>query len=639
MKKILGIVTALAVMGGLSFAQELKTATLESPVGKISFGAWGRSTFEIGREQIKTKLDVSADAATQALLDTATTTYDGAYAAVTAAEEAYEAAKEAWIATAGEDETTVNTAAAAVKTTKDALAAAKATYEGACMQLAAGLAGIPSTDTVIDPTTGITFEQYFNLDKEANIEELAGTIAAVKALYGAAMDTKSSTNFIRMNPDWSYGCRVGFWIIGRTNDEHFGFDFNLDSDAAALFLHKLYDSDEAQEDTNYLEDGKYAVAIGDQAKIWGLFDAEPIGAQFKLAFGKMRENVLRGSIGDFGQRESSDVKSEDDIFQEFWPVTGMFASVSGLKDTFLEGFYAAGCVDVTGVLGTSAVDKTAGNAGVKGMDMHDVFHNGQYAIGYTIPGWAQIKAQYWGDSITETNYRYEKSKYQAAREAGFDRDDYYGRMEFGVDFLGLMGGATGLADLDLEKTPNACLIELGVKVPVVTDNDLRQYDPEKFYNWYSCLGTMGVIQKGFILYKAHVWGGQGVSNLTNYTSGLIDLTGDPADILMAGFDALAEVCVNPFGGQNLFVGLSGNWNITKADGSNDTYKDAALTQYKAGAEVYLKKTFAANNFIFAGLAYRYEKSEMSCKVMDMVNVDLDSTKWTLYAPIGIEMFF
>ena len=90
MKKILGIVTALAVMGGVSFAQELKTATLESPVGKISFGAWGRSTFEIGREQIKTKLDVSADAATQALLDTATTTYDGAYAAVTAAEEAYE---------------------------------------------------------------------------------------------------------------------------------------------------------------------------------------------------------------------------------------------------------------------------------------------------------------------------------------------------------------------------------------------------------------------------------------------------------------------------------------------------------------------------------------------------------------------
>lgn len=150
---------------------------------------------------------------------------------------------------------------------------------------------------------------------------------------------------------------------------------------------------------------------------------------------------------------------------------------------------------------------------------------------------------------------------------------------------------------------------------------------------------MGVIQKGFIVYKGHIWGGQGVSNLTDYTSGLIDLTGDPADILMAGFDALAEVCINPFGGQNLFAGISGNWNITKADGSNSTYKDASLTQYKAGAEVYLKKTFAANNFIFAGLAYRYEKAEMSCKVMDMINVDLDSTKWTLYAPIGIEMFF
>lgn len=579
---------------------------MESPVGKISFGAWGRSTFEIGREQIKTTLDVDGG-----MLDS---TLRGAASAFTQAatdvalkEAALEAAKEAWDGSSAAN---------------DALTAARTAFETAQTTLAGIVAGTATT---------------YSLDAAAAQELLTG----LATLYGAdsLLDSDSSTNFIRMNPDWSYGCRVGFWIIGRTNDEHFGFDFNLDSDAAALFLHKLYDSDEAQEDTNYLEDGKYAVAIGDQAKIWGIFDAEPVGAQVKLAFGKMRENVLRGSIGDFGQRESSDVKSEDDIFQEFWPVTGMFASVTGLKDTFLEGFYAAGCVDVTGVLGTSAVDKTAGNAGVKGMDMHDVFHNGQYAIGYTIPGWAQIKAQYWGDSITETNYRYEKSKYQAAREAGFDRDDYYGRMEFGVDFLGLMGGATGLADLDLEKTPNACLIELGVKVPVVTDEDLRQYDPEKFYNWYSCLGTMGVIQKGFIVYKGHIWGGQGVSNLTDYTSGLIDLTGDPADILMAGFDALAEVCINPFGGQNLFAGISGNWNITKADGSNSTYKDALLTQYKAGAEVYLKKTFAANNFIFAGLAYRYEKAEMACKVMDMINVDLESTKWTLYAPIGIEMFF
>ena len=612
MKKLIGTVAGIAVLCSAVFAQELKTATLESPVGKISFGAWGRSTFEIGHEQIKTTLDVDGG-----MLDS---TLRGAASAFTQAatdvalkEAALEAAKEAW-----DGSTAANTA---LETARNNLA----TAQGNLGTLVANT----GTSLGLDTSTpqGLAAAQ----------ELLTG----LATLYGAdaLLDSDSSTNFIRMNPDWSYGCRVGFWIIGRTNDEHFGFDFNLDSDAAALFLHKLYDSDEAQEDTNYLEDGKYAVAIGDQAKIWGIFDAEPVGAQVKLAFGKMRENVLRGSIGDFGQRESSDVKSEDDIFQEFWPVTGMFASVTGLKDTFLEGFYAAGCVDVTGVLGTSAVDKTAGNAGVKGMDMHDVFHNGQYAVGYTIPGWAQVKAQYWGDSITETNYRYEKSKYQAARDAGFGRDDYYGRMEFGVDFLGLMGGATGLADLDLEKTPNACLIELGVKVPVITDEDLRQYDPEKFYNWYSCLGTMGVIQKGFIVYKGHIWGGQGVSNLTDYTSGLIDLTGDPADIIMAGFDALAEVCINPFGGQNLFAGISGNWNITKADGSNDTYKDAALTQYKAGAEVYLKKTFAANNFIFAGLAYRYEKAEMACKVMDMINVDLDSTKWTLYAPIGIEMFF
>lgn len=345
---------------------------MESPVGKISFGAWGRSTFELGREQIKTTLDVDGG-----MLDS---TLRGAASAFTQAatdvalkEAALEAAKEAW-----DGSTAANTA---LETARNNLA----TAQGNLGTLVANT----GTSLGIDTSTpqGLAAAQ----------ELLTG----LATLYGAdsLLDSDSSTNFIRMNPDWSYGCRVGFWIIGRTNDEHFGFDFNLDSDAAALFLHKLYDSDEAQEDTNYLEDGKYAVAIGDQAKIWGIFDAEPVGAQVKLAFGKMRENVLRGSIGDFGQRESSDVKSEDDIFQEFWPVTGMFASVTGLKDTFLEGFYAAGCVDVTGVLGTSAVDKTAGNAGVKGMDMHDVFHNGQYAIGYTIPGWVQVKAQYWGTQL------------------------------------------------------------------------------------------------------------------------------------------------------------------------------------------------------------------------------------------------
>lgn len=557
MKKIVSALTAITLLGGFAFAQEYKTATLESPVGKISFGAWGRSTFEIGQEKSNTKIDVDGGAMDE--------TYRNLLTAYNAADDAGKG--------------------------------------------------------VILSTYGLTEE----------------TITALNGFYGLETDTDSTQNFIRMNPDWSYGCRVGFWIIGRTNDEHFGFDFNLDSDAGALFIHKLWDSDENEKDVNYHEDGKYAVAIGDQAKMWGLFDVKPLATQFKVAFGKMREQVLRGSIGDFGQRESSDVKSEDDIFSEFWPVTGMFVSASGLKDTWLEGFYAAGCVDISGTLGINSTDTDNYDY----MDMHDVFHNGQYGIGYTIPGVMQIKAQYWGDSITESNFRYAKSKYEAARAAGFDRDDYYGRMEFGIDFLGFMGGANSFTEVDLEKTPNANLIEIGFKVPIMGDEDLREYDPETFYNWYSCIGTMGVIQKGFILYKAHLWGGQGVSNLGKYSSGLVTLdAGDPADIFMAGFDALAEVCLNPFGNQNLFVGLSGNYNITAADGDDSYWGDLKLRQHKAGAEIYIKKTFAANNFIFAGLSYRYSKSTMDGTVKALPgDVSFENAQHTFYAPIGIEMFF
>lgn len=557
MKKIVSALTAIALLSEFAFAQEYKTATLESPIGKISFGAWGRSTFEIGQEKSNTKIDVNGGAMDE--------TYRNLLAAYNAAD------------TAGKN--------------------------------------------VLLSTYGLTEE----------------TITALNGFYGLETDTDNTQNFIRMNPDWSYGCRVGFWIIGRTNDEHFGFDFNLDSDAGALFIHKLWDSDENEKDVNYHEDGKYAVAIGDQAKMWGLFDVKPLATQFKVAFGKMREQVLRGSIGDFGQRESSDVKSEDDIFSEFWPVTGMFVSASGLKDTWIEGFYVAGCVDISGTLGINSTDTDNYDY----MDMHDVFHNGQYGVGYTIPGVMQIKAQYWGDSITESNFRYAKSKYESARAAGFDRDDYYGRMEFGIDFLGFMGGANSFTEVDLEKTPNANLIEIGFKLPIMGDEDLREYDPETFYNWYSCIGTMGVIQKGFILYKAHLWGGQGVSNLTNYSAGLVTLdSGNPADIFMAGFDALAEVCVNPFGNQNLFVGLSGNYNITAADGDDSYWGDLKLRQHKAGAEIYIKKTFAANNFIFAGLSYRYSKATMDGTVKALPgNVSYENAQHTFYAPIGIEMFF
>lgn len=593
MKKLLGTVAGLAALCGVAFAQEYKATSLQTPVGKISFGAWGRSTFEIGQENVGTEITAKTTATGNAVVANAT-----------AAMAAYEVAGGTKLVTDDDFAVDFATKMAPVLGSAEAVGNALLAIQGA---------------------------------------------AVVQGMSGLATDTSDSDNFIRLSPDWAYGCRVGFWIIGRTDDEHFGFDFNLDSDARSLFVHKLWDANEEDEKVNYNEDGKYAVAIGDQAKMWALFDTKPV--QFKVAFGKMRENVLRGSIGDFGQRESSDVKSEDDIFQEFWPTTGLFVSATGREDSFLNGFYTAACIDVAPKLGISNADTDRTG---DGMTCGDVFQMGQYAVGYTIPGLMQIKAQYWGDNIKESNYRYATSKYKDARAAGFGGSDYYGRMEFGIDFLGLMGGATGLADLDLDKTPNAALIELGVKVPLVTDNDLRAYDPEKFYNFYSCLGVMGVIQKGFILYKGHLWGGQGVSNLGAYTdvtgsgTGLLTMNkGDDANIVMAGGDLLAEVCANPFGNQNLFIGLSGNYNVTSATADGDvtamgnslSVKDLKLAQHKFGAEVYVKRTFGSNNYIFGGVAYRGQLSSMEGEVSSVVDLSYKGYSHKVYAPIGIEMFF
>ena len=648
MKKIIAAAGALALTAGLAFGEThetLKAHTLQTGVGDISFGAWGRSTFNVGHQSNSTK--ITADL---------TKTGEQAVAAGTEAIASYESAK----TTNSLGSVDSVTLAADGKNT-EAYATAVGTYAGTVYgtkvgtELGAKLMGgdadalAAAVAAGVDLTNMAAVQEYCTkVGTEAGTQYGTqigqATAAAIIAnmLKAQEKDESTSRNYAGLAPDWSYGSRVGFWIVGRTPDQKFGFDLNLDSDARALFVHKLWDADEKPEDTNYNEDGKYAVAIGDQAKIWGLFDNDLF--QTKVAFGRMREQELRGTIGDFGQRESSDVKSEDDIFQEIWTATGLFASIKGNEDSPLAGFYMNGAVDFAGTLGGESAADTDSEKSVR---LYDAVRDSQFGVGYTVPGLFQIKAQYWGDSISESNYRYEKSKYASARAAGFDMNDYYGRMEFGIDWLGFMGGATSFLDpnLNLSETPNANLIEFGIKLPLVSNKDLRDYDPEKFYNWYACMGTMGVIKQGFIMYKGHVWGGQGTSNLSQYSYGLVNMQkNDGADIIMAGADFLAEVCINPFDKQDVFVGLSGNYNITSASGSGNmtsglSVKDLKLNQHKIAAEVYVKKTFAANNFMFAGIAGDFTIQSMEGLVNDVVNLKYDGKANRFYMPIGVEMFF
>ena len=85
MKKIIAAAGALALTAGLAFGEThetLKAHTLQTGVGDISFGAWGRSTFNVGHQSSSTK--ITADL---------TATGTQAVTAGEAAIKAYETAK------------------------------------------------------------------------------------------------------------------------------------------------------------------------------------------------------------------------------------------------------------------------------------------------------------------------------------------------------------------------------------------------------------------------------------------------------------------------------------------------------------------------------------------------------------------
>ena len=481
----------------------------------------------------------------------------------------------------------------------------------------------------------VTFSS--NAIADGALSSMGMDVATALKDFGSTSSESSSRNYVDLQPDWSYGSRVGFWIIGRDAGENIGFDFNLDSDASAFYVRADGKTGTALDD-DYGPDeetGKFAVTIGDQAKLWAKLGF------FKFQFGRIQEDTLRGSIGDFGNREVS-AKSEDDIFSRFWTRTALLVSA-----TPVEGLWVG-----------ASVDPWQAGDGDTDISMFDAAHTIQAGVGYTVPGLVQVKAQFKGDQLS-TNF---KNTYTNSKGQKFTGEDYYGRLEFGIDFLPFMG-ANSIGEVDLDQYPNANLIEWGLKIPLVMDDDLRGKDPETFYNWYSCLGTMGVIEKGFILYKAHLWGGMGQLDYTanEFGATVNDMAATDADALMAGIDALAEVCINPYGKQDVFVGLSGNYNIAYFDGSKsgtatlngltaDYTLDVTTTMHNIGAEIYLKKALGSNGYIFAGIADTMTLTNIDISFSGSANVmgatatmgadrtdEIFSNK--IYMPIGIELYF
>ena len=97
----------------------------------------------------------------------------------------------------------------------------------------------------------------------------------------------------------------------------------------------------------------------------------------------------------------------------------------------------------------------------------------------------------------------------------------------------------------------------------------------------------------------------------------------------------------------MFVGLSGNYNITSASaeggfsykGNSLSISDLELRQHKFAAELYVKKTFAANNFMFAGIAGNFTIQSMEGTVNSVVDLSYKASSKKFYMPIGVELFF
>lgn len=119
-----------------------------------------------------------------------------------------------------------------------------------------------------------------------------------------------------------------------------------------------------------------SVGIGDQAKAWFKFND-----MFKVEFGKVQFDALRGKIGDVGgfQRYVGTNSDEDAIFTRFYPGNGAVVEI-----TPVEGAVIAASVNP----GSDAYSAIAEN----------VYKNIQVGAGYTIAGIGQIRAQYIGNT-------------------------------------------------------------------------------------------------------------------------------------------------------------------------------------------------------------------------------------------------
>lgn len=308
------------------------------------------------------------------------------------------------------------------------------------------------------------------------------------------------------------------------------------------------------------EGGFGSVSLPDQAKVWWMPTDWFLGQ-----IGMVEVDDLRGTIGDWGNgRRDIGSLGEDDIFDRFYPQTGVALSFYPVEGLFIGATF------------------DAFKDGKDGGDWAENFYKSiNVGFGYTIDEKFQIKAAYFGA----------KDPRDGSKDELKD-DDFNGKLELGFDW----------------NINESNLLEVGVKIPLWSDNDER--DEENGYLFQAVAGIAG--ENDNLSYKGHA-----AYRSMNGT----DKDGDLAYFPVFGVDAGIEYALEKF-----TLGATVNYGGTF---NNLLVKNIAVNSF--GAEVYVKKDVAADCFVFAGIADTLTVTDVEDTVKKTEN--------RFYIPVGIEYAF
>lgn len=317
------------------------------------------------------------------------------------------------------------------------------------------------------------------------------------------------------------------------------------------------------------EGGFGSVSLPDQAKVWWMPTDWFLGQ-----IGMVEVDDLRGTIGDWGNgRRDIGSLGEDDIFDRFYPQAGLALSFYPLEGLFIGATFDA--------FGPVIYDDNGAILDDSAVWAENFYKSINVGFGYTIDEKFQIKAAYFGA----------KDPRDGSKDELKD-DDFNGKLELGFDW----------------NINESNLLEVGVKIPLWSDNDER--DEENGYLFQAVAGIAG--ENDNLSYKGHA---------AYRSMNGADKDGDLAYFPVFGVDAGIEYAL-----ENFTLGATVNYGGTF---NNLLVKNIAVNSF--GAEVYVKKDVAADCFVFAGIADTLTVTDVEDTVKKTEN--------RFYIPVGIEYAF